>query len=173
MTPAPFRFETLGAGHDRRSFSCGEEALDRYFQTQVNQDIRRRVANCFVVVESATGRMAAYYTLSAASIPLLDLPPDEAKRLPRYPAVPAVLIGRLAVDQRFQRRGLGELMLMDAVYRTMQDAAAAFLLLVEAKNDAALAFYRRYGFCQLAGKPRTLFLPLATAQKTLLPDRAS
>jgi len=172
VNPAPFRFETLGEGHDRTSFHCGEDVLDRYFQMQVTQDIRRRITNCFVAVEVATGWVAAYYTLSAASMPLTDLPPEEAKRLPRYPTVPAVRIGRLAVDQRFQRRGLGELMLMNAVHRTMQGAAAAFTLLVDAKNDQAVAFYRRYGFRPLAGKPRTLFLPLATAQKTLLLKRA-
>ncbi|MFY9728150.1 MAG: GNAT family N-acetyltransferase [Bryobacteraceae bacterium] len=168
MTPAPFRFETLGSGHDRPTFRCGDNALDAYFQTQVTQDIRRRVTNCFVVVEAATGRVAAYYTLSAASIPLVDLPPHEAKRLPRYPTLPAVRIGRLAVDLRYQRRGLGELMLMNAVHRTLRDAAAAFALLVDAKNDQAAAFYQRYGFRPIIGKPRTLFLPLATAQKTLL-----
>jgi len=168
MTPAPFRFDALGDSHDRSLFRCGDEALDRYFQTQATQDIRRRIANCFVVVDSATGQVAAYYTLSAASIPLVDLPPQEAKRLPRYPTLPAVRIGRLAVDRRFQRRGLGELMLMNAVHRTAQDAAAAFALLVDAKNDEAVAFYERYGFRAIAGKPRTLFLPLATAHKTLL-----
>jgi GNAT superfamily N-acetyltransferase len=168
MTPVPFRFETLGAGHDRAACCSGDDALDRYFQTQVTQDIRRRITNCFVIVEVATGHVAAYYTLSAASIPLVDLPPDEAKRLPRYPTLPAVRIGRLGVDRRFQRRGLGELMLMNAVHRTIQDAAAAFALLVDAKNDLVAGFYRRYGFRPIAGKPRTLFLPLATAQKTLI-----
>ena len=168
MSPAPFRFDTLGDGHDRAAFLCGDDALDGYFQTQVTQDIRRRITNCFVLVETATNQVSAYYTLSAASIPIVDLPPDEAKRLPRYPTLPAVRIGRLAVDRRYQRRGLGELMLMNAVHRTMQDAAAAFALLVDAKNDQATAFYRRYGFRPIAGKPRTLFLPLATAQKTLV-----
>jgi ribosomal protein S18 acetylase RimI-like enzyme len=167
MIPVPFHFEALGDNHDRAAFRCGDEALDRYFQTQATQDIRRRIANCFVVVEVATGQVAAYYTLSAASIPLVDLPTDETKRLPRYPTLPVVRIGRLAVDRRFQRRGLGELILMNAVHRTMQDAAAAFALLVDAKNDQAAAFYARYGFRPIAGKPRTLFLPLATAQKTL------
>src|SRR5215471_4549409 len=155
MTPAPFRFEALSSVHNRVSFHCGDEALDRYFQTQVTQGVRRRITNCFVVLEVATGEVAAYYTLSAASIPLVDLPADEAKRLPRYPTVPAVRIGRLAVDQRFQRRGLGELMLMNAVHRTAQDAAAAFALLVDAKNDQVAAFYQRYGFRSLAAKPRT------------------
>jgi len=168
MTAAPFRFETLSSGHDRAAFRCGDDALDGYFQTQVTQDIRRRITNCFVVVETVTSQVAAYYTLSAASIPLADLPPNEAKRLPRYPTLPAVRIGRLAVDQRYQRRGLGELMLMNAVHRTLQDAAAAFALLVDAKSDQAAAFYQRYGFRPVAGKPRTMFLPLATAQRALL-----
>jgi len=77
-------------------------------------------------------------------------------------------MGRMAVDHCFQRRGLGELMLMNAVHRTIQDAAAAFALLVDAKNDQAAAFYRRYGFRPVMDRPRTLFLPLAAAQKTLL-----
>jgi ribosomal protein S18 acetylase RimI-like enzyme len=165
MTAPPFRFETLSEDHDRKALRCGEPALDRYFQTQATQDIRRRVANCFVAIEVATGRVAAYYTLSAASIPLVDLPPEETKRLPRYPTVPAVRIGRLAVDQTFQRRGLGAALLMDAVHRTLQSDAAACTLLVDVKNDQAAAFYRRYGFRSLTSRPRTLFLPIATAQK--------
>jgi ribosomal protein S18 acetylase RimI-like enzyme len=166
----PFRFEVLGTDHDRSAFSCGETALDRYFETQVTQDIRRRISNCYVVGEVATGKVAAYYTLSAASIPVNDLPPDVTKRLPRYPTLPAVRIGRLAVDSTFRRRGLGESMLMDAVRRTAQDAAAAFALLVDAKNEQAVRFYERYGFRAIADKPRTLFLPLAVAQKTLLAE---
>jgi len=165
MKAPPFRFETLSKDHDRAAFQCGESALDRYFQTQATQDIRRRVANCFVTIEVATGRVAAYYTLSAASIPLVDLPPEDTKRLPRYPTVPAVRIGRLAVDQRFQGRGLGAALLMNAVHRTLQSDAAACTLLVDAQGDQAVAFYRRYGFRSLTSRPGTLFLPLATAHK--------
>jgi ribosomal protein S18 acetylase RimI-like enzyme len=168
MNPALFRCDPLAEALDRTGFRCGEEALDRYFRTQATQDIRRRVANCFVVVEIASGIVAAYYTLSAASIPLVDLPTEVAKRLPRYPTLPAVRVGRLAVDLRFQRRGLAELMLMNAVHRTLPDAAAAFALLVDAKNDAAVAFYRKYGFRAIEGRPRTLFLPIETARKSLL-----
>ena len=87
------RFEALAADHDRRAFPFGVAELDRYFQQQVTQDIRRRIANCFVAVESATSHVAAYYTISAASIPLVDLPPEETRRLPRYPTVPAVRMG--------------------------------------------------------------------------------
>jgi GNAT superfamily N-acetyltransferase len=168
MIPAPFRFEPLSGEHNRGSFHCGDETLDRYFQTQVTQDIRRHITNCFVVIEAVTSQVAAYYTLAAASVPLIELPPEETRRLPRYPTLPAVRIGRLAVDERYQGRGLGAAMLMNAVHRTLQDAAAAFTLLVDAKNDQAVAFYERHGFQALAGKPRTLFLPLATAQKALL-----
>jgi len=164
----PFRLGPLGGEHERSLFHCGEDALDHYFKTQVTQDIRRHIANCFVAVEAGTSNVAAYYTISAASIPLVDLPPEETKRLPRYPTVPAVRIGRLAVDQRFQGRGLGGALLADAASRTLKADAAAFTLLVDAKNDQAVAFYQRFGIRVLASQPRTLFLPLATAQKVLL-----
>ena len=169
MTAPPFRIEPLSDAHNRASFRCGDEALDRYFQTQATQDIRRRVANCFVAVEVASGTVAAFYTLSAASILLTDLPPEETKRLPRYPALPAVLIGRLAVDGGFQGRGLGESLLMNAAHRAMQADAAAYLLLVDAKNPQALAFYQRYGFRPLSTRPMTLFLALATVKKAFFP----
>jgi ribosomal protein S18 acetylase RimI-like enzyme len=165
---APFRLEPLAREHRRGMFRCGEEVLDRYFQTQVTQDIRRRIANCFVAVEIATGQIAAYYTISAASIPLVDLPLEETKRLPRYPTVPAVRIGRLAVDQGFQGRGLGAALLADAAARALSSAAAAFTLLVDAKNDPAVAFYQHFGFRILASQPRTLFLPLETARECLI-----
>jgi ribosomal protein S18 acetylase RimI-like enzyme len=168
-----FRLEQLGSQHERSDFRCGEDALDRYFETQVTQDIRRRVANCFVASETATGIVAAWYTISAASIPLTDLPPELIKRLPRYPSVPAVRIGRLAVDQRFQGRGLGSALLADATARALKTEAAAFTLLVDAKNDQAIAFYQRFGFRAFASQPRTLFLPLATAQKAFMGEQAS
>ena len=165
MTSFAFRLEPLGDKHERSMFRCGEDALDRYFQKQVTQDSRRRIANCFVAVEAATGDVAAYYTMSSAGIPFVDLPSDESKRLPRYPTVPAIRIGRLAVDSRFQGRGLGAAMLADAVTRALRADAAAFALLVDAKNDQAVAFYERYGFRTLISQPRTLFLSLATARK--------
>jgi ribosomal protein S18 acetylase RimI-like enzyme len=158
----------LSAQHDRAAFACGEEALDRYLRTQATQDIRRRVASCFVAIEVATGKLAAYYTIASASIPTPQLPPEMIKRLPRYPALPAVRIGRLAVDLQFRGRGLGAAMLADAASRTLQAPPAVFALLVDAKNDDAVAFYRRYGFRPLASQPRTLFLPMATAEKLLL-----
>jgi ribosomal protein S18 acetylase RimI-like enzyme len=168
MKDFPFRLEALGDGHQRNLFDCGGPALDKYFRTQVTQDIRRNIANCFVAVEAETGKVAAYYTLAAASIPFVDLPSEVTKRLPRYPTVPAVRIGRLGVDRSFQRRGLGEAMLADAAARAANADAAAFTLLVDAKSDSAVAFYHRYGFRLIVGQSRSMFLPLATAQHVFL-----
>jgi len=134
---------------------------------QATQDIRRRVASCFVAIELVTNHLAAYYTIASASIPTPQLPPEMIKRLPRYPTLPAVRIGRLAVDLKFRGRGLGAALLADAVRRTLLAPPAVFALLVDAKNEEAAAFYQRYGFRPLASQPRTLFLPMATAAKTL------
>lgn len=165
---ASFLLEALASRHDRSAFASGEERLDRYFQTQVTQDIRRRVANCFVAVEAATGQVAAYYTIASASVSTPDLPPDEAKRLPRYPTLPAVRIGRLAVDRQFQGRGLGKALLADAAVKAMGAAPASFALLVDAKDEQAVNFYQQHGFRPLGSLPKVLFLPLATAEKILL-----
>lgn len=164
---APFRIEALDGRHNRTVFACGNEQLDRYFQTQATQDIRRRIANCFVAVATATGQVAAYYTIASASIPTPDLPAEDAKRLPRYPTLPAVRIGRLAVDHRYQGKGLGAAMLANAAQKAMAAAPASYALLVDAKDERAVAFYQHYGFRPLIGLPRVLFLPLATAQKLL------
>ena len=117
MKSAPFRLEPLSREHHREAFHCGEDSLDRYFRTQATQDIRRRMANCFVAVEALSGEIAGYYTIAAASISFVDLPSELAKRLPRYPTLPAVRIGRLAVDTRFQGRGLGAALPADAARR--------------------------------------------------------
>ena len=162
---AAFRLEALAAAHDRRSFQCVEEALDRYFQTQVTQDVRRRITNCFVAVDDASGAIAGFYTLSAASIPVHDLPPEQTKKLPRCPVLPAVRIGRLAVATGFQGRKLGAALLADAAERTMKAAPAAFTLLVDAKNEAAVAFYEHHGFVRFTSQPQTLFLVLRALEQ--------
>jgi len=167
VTP-PFRLEPLSDHHDRAAFTCGEEALDQYLRTQATQDMRRRIASCFVAIETVSGRLAGFYTIASASIPTPDLPTEMRKRLPRYPTLPAVRIGRLAVDLNFRGRGLGAALLADAVNRTLKAPPAVFALLVDAKNDVAVAFYQRYGFRQFANQPRTLFLPMSTAEKILL-----
>ena len=167
MTSGPFRVELLSSAHDRSEFECGEDGLDWYLRTQATQDIRRRIANCFVVVDASTGGVAAYFTLSASSISVVNLPTEVTKRLPRYPTLPAVRVGRFAVSSQFQGRGLGAMMLGEAALRAMRAEAAAFTLLVDAKNDRAAAFYRHHGFRPLLNQPLILYLPLATARRAL------
>jgi Acetyltransferase (GNAT) family len=136
------------------------EPLDRSFRVQAGQDSRRRVPSCFVLM-STEGTPAGYYPLSAASIALTDLPPELAKRLPRYPGVPATLMGRLAVDRGQRGPRLGELLLFDAFSRTLRSEIASYALVVDAKDDTAQAFYEHYRFLRLTGAGRRLFLPLA------------
>jgi GNAT superfamily N-acetyltransferase len=128
-----FVIEVLSSSHDRLAFTSGSEVLDRYLQSQASQDVRRRISNCFVAVPPASTIIAGYYTLAASSIPLTDLPEELANRLPRYPVIPAAIIGRLAVDRQYRRRGLGAALLFDAVQRTMRADPAVFTLIVDAK----------------------------------------
>ena len=122
-TAAAVVFEPLGPEHDRSAFSCGEPALDDYLRRRAAQDVRRRVARAFVALDRASGAIAGYYTLSAASFSRRQLPEAVAKRMPHYP-VPAAILGRLAIDQRYQGRGLGELMLADAIKRVLRASEA-------------------------------------------------
>jgi ribosomal protein S18 acetylase RimI-like enzyme len=162
----PFVVEPLGSSHNRRSFTCDVEALDRYFREQVSQDIRRRLSNCFVAVDT-TGEVAGYYTFSATSLPITDLTPDEVKRLPRYPLLPAGLIGRLAVATRCARQGLGAALILDAVERATRAEPAIFALIVDAKDNNASRFYGHLGFRPLASRPSSLYWPIAEAARRL------
>ena len=150
------------ARQDRTSFESGVEPLDRYFQRQVGQDLRRRVSACFVAVEQAAGVIAGYYMLAAAEIPLSELGPDIVRRLPRYPTVPAARLGRLAVDRRFRGEKLGAALLADAVKRASRTDIAVYAMIVDAKDDTAAAFYRHHGFMAYGSAPNKLVAPLAS-----------
>jgi GNAT superfamily N-acetyltransferase len=161
-----FRIEALAPTHDRLSFSCGVEPLDRYLRELASQDIKRRVSNCFVAVEEA-GAIAGYYTLAATSLPLTELSAEDARRLPRYPLLPGGLIGRLAVDRRFRGQRLGGALIMDAALRASRGDPAIFALIVDAKDDDAVSFCEHYQFRRFTSRPQSLFLPLATALQAL------
>lgn len=163
MSCTPFRLAPLDAAHARAEFNSDSEPLNRYLREQATQDIRRRVAACFVALADGQ-RIAGYYTLASASLLLADLPASISKRLPRYPTVPAVRMGRLAVDRAFKGQGLGGALLADALDRAARSEIAAFALVVDTKDEAAAAFYRHHGFISLPDSPLTLFLPLATVQ---------
>ena len=163
MSGAPFRLAPLDAAHDRTAFNSDSAPLNRYLREQVTQDVRRRVAACFVALADGQ-RIAGYYTLASASLLLADLPASTSKKLPRYPTVPAVRMGRLAIDQAFKGQGLGGALLADALDRAARSEIAAYALMVDAKDESAADFYRHHGFIALPDSPRTLFLPLATVR---------
>jgi len=159
----PFSVAPLDLDTDRSGFGCGVEPLDRYFRTQASQDIKRRVTACFTALD-AGGRVAGYYTLASASILLTDLAENLAKKLPRYPNVPAVRMGRLAVDRNFKGKGLGAALLADALRRAVTAEIAAYAFVVDAKDEGAAAFYSHHGFLATADNPLFLYLPLATVK---------
>jgi len=152
-----YRIEVLG-DQDRAGFTSGSEALDRYFRFQVSQDVRRRVASCFVALDEA-GLVSGYYTIATAAVALDALPPARAKKLPRYASVPAVLLGRLAVATAHQGKQLGAVLVADALMRARRLEIAAYALLVDAKDDTAARFYEHLGF-ERFGDARRLFHPL-------------
>lgn len=151
--------------HDRSSFSCGSVELDRYLRDFASQDVRRDVARVFVAT-AAHNRVLGYYSLSAASFRRDDLPAEHAKRLPRYP-VPAALLGRLAVDESAKGQGLGAHLLMDALERVRlaSETLAVHAVIVDALDDSAAAFYRKFGFITFLEADRRLFLPMATIRR--------
>lgn len=158
--------EPLGPHHDRQSFSCGEQALDNYLRQQASQDVRRRIAKVFVSRSEKPGAISGYFTLSAANFQRTDLPLDLSKRLPRYP-IPAAILGRLAVSLDAQGKGLGGLLLLDAMRRVIManEHLAVHALIVDAKHDRARAFYERYGFIRFPDTPMRLFIPLETIER--------
>ena len=145
MTRGALRVVPLSAEHDRATFASGCEPLDNYFRQRVTQDIRHRVAACFVAIAPGD-RVAGYYTLASASLVLATLPPDTARKLPRYTTIPAVRLGRLAVDKVFRGQGLGGAMLADALARVVRSEIAAFAMTVDAKDATASTFYLHHGF---------------------------
>ena len=154
----------LNDSHDRRAFYCGIDALDGYFHHRAGQDQRRRIAACFVLADAERSRVAGYYTLSAYSVVGEMLPEALQKKLPKYGQIPCTLLGRLAVDNEYRDRGIGKHLLIDALQRALTHAAgvASWAVVVDAKNDAAHAFYLKNGFIALPHAPQRLFLPMLT-----------
>ena len=154
------RVEVFGPQHDRSAFESGAEPLDRYFRVQAGQDVRKHMAAAFVLV-LPDGAVAGYYTLSATALNLRELPEQTARRLPRYPLVPATLLGRLAVDRKHHGKGYGRFLLADALFRALRSEIASFAVVVEAKDETARRFYERESFLPFPDRPMKLFRPMA------------
>jgi GNAT superfamily N-acetyltransferase len=159
-----WRVEALATEHDRSGFDSGVESLDRYFRIQAGQDGRKNMAASFALV-LPDGAVAGYYTLSASSLTLAELPEATVRKLPRYPLVPATLLGRLAVGRQYQGKGYGRFLLADALYRAASNEIASFAVIVDAKDDSARRFYERESFLGLPGQPLKLFRPMADIKK--------
>jgi len=153
------------AEHGRTTFSCGTPELDSYFRERASRDARNKIGAVFVLLpKTDPSRVAGCYTLSNQEIDIQDLPPELTKRIGKYRRIPATLIGRLAVDRDFQGKGLGEILLIDAMRRSLlaSRSVASFAVLVDSKNEDAARFYQKYGFLPLVGK--RMFLPMKTAE---------
>jgi hypothetical protein len=161
-----FVCESMGFQHNRRSFDCGVPVLNEYLARIAGQDVKRKAAAVFVMTPTTeTSRIVGYYTLCSTSIELSALPIDLASKLPRYPEVPAILIGRLARDTSFP--GVGSLLLADALARCVRVATeiAATVIVVDSKGESATRFYTKFGFVSLPNLPNRMFLPIATAEQ--------
>lgn len=151
--------------HDRKNFDCGVAALNRYLQQFANQDQKRGLTRVYVLAESQ--QIIGYYSISADSVPTGDLP--DKIRLGAYSDIPFVLLGRLAVDKRFQRQGYGDALIYHAFKTTAEAAERVGILgmIVDAKDEQAACYYERFGFKRLKGTRNRLVLPFSAIKKLL------
>lgn len=156
-----------GQKHIRSNFCCGEESLDTYIRKQASQDLKKRVSTTFVLIDDPDMNILAYYTLSSYTVDIAALDESFAKRLPRYPALPATLLGRLAVDNDQKGKRFGELLLIDALKRSLGAAmqVASLAVIVDALDERALSFYIKYGFKQFSQEPMKLYLPMKSVEE--------
>jgi predicted N-acetyltransferase YhbS len=163
----PIRIELLDRNrHDRIGFDCGVPALNSYLQRQASQDVEKFAAVIYVAVVEPPA-IIGYYTLSQFSIGLTQVPATLAKRLARYPLGSATLLGRLAVSSALKGKRIGETLLFDALRRSLAQSAhiASAGVVVDANDDKAASFYRRYGFVSVLGMENRLFLPMKTIRQ--------
>lgn len=156
-----FQIRSIDASIDAAGFQCGSEPLNEYIRRYASQDVRKNVARVFVATpENDPQQLAGFFTLSAGSVSCSSLPESLARRLPRYP-IPVALIGRLAVNSKFQGKGLGSIMLADACHKVSQASAVLAVagIIVDAKDRKAVSFYEHFGFIPLQGQTGRMLLP--------------
>lgn len=166
---ADWTIRRLDKDHDRSAFDCGQPMLNEWLKDRAGQFDRRDLSRTFVATRPDEGLVVGYYAVSTHRVVYEALPAAEAKGLPRLD-IPVVLIGRLAVDQSVQGRGLGALLLVDALRRSLQISEQVGIRAVEvdALDDAARNFYLKFGFRSLLDDPRHLFLPMQEIRKLKL-----
>jgi predicted GNAT family N-acyltransferase len=166
-TPAPlYRVERLADHHDRASFVSGNLELDSYLRLHAGQDLKRKVAVPFLMLDQS-GVVVGYYTLSAYGIRFAELPLKVVKKLPKYPLLPATLLGRLAISREHQGKKLGRILLMNALQRSWRNTTriASIGVVVDAYDERARVFYLHHEFVQLMDHPNKLFISMLTVEK--------
>ncbi|MEI6889959.1 MAG: GNAT family N-acetyltransferase [Bacteroidota bacterium] len=156
--------EVLNSTHEKTDFSCGKNILDNYFIHQASKDVKRKSSACFGKVDSETGHIQGYYTLANSSIPLHLVPAEFQITLHKsYVSIPATLLGRLAIALRYQGKGIGKLLLVDALYRSYDNSKhiGSFAVVVDLLDKEAENFYIKYGFIKLPDSDK-MFLAMKT-----------
>ena len=156
--------EVLNPKHRKKEFSCGKDILDKYLHQQANQDIKRKLAVCFVFIDSDSEIIKGYYTLSNNSLPQEYVPSKLRRKLPNsYSSIPVILLGRLAIDKKFQRKGIGKILLIDALKRCyrISKSIGSFAVIVDPLDNDAENYYESFGFIKLPDSGK-MFLPMIT-----------
>ena len=162
-----FVTEPLNSKHKKSEFSCGKAMLDNYLHRQAKQDVKRKLSACFVLPSLPDNLIKGYYTLSNNSISYEIVPPNYQKRLPRaYSSIPTTLIGRLAIDNRFQGQGLGKILLVDALKRCYETSSimGSYAVIVDPLDNDAEDFYTKYGFIKLPDSAK-MFIAIDTIKE--------
>lgn len=157
------QIQLLSRQHRREAFYCGEHDLDEYLRKTARQHNEKGVSRTFVLVDTEKpGKILGFFTLAGCEVVATDLPSKYAKKYPDK--APAARLARLAVSVDRQRKGLGGIMMVEAMRRTLSVSENIGIIgfFVDAKNQDAREYYEQYGFIPLPDKPLTLFLPLAT-----------
>lgn len=144
--------ELLDVKHNRKDFDCGKELLNNYLKNQAGQDVKRKLSACFVLIEKEIKRIQGYYTLSNNSISLSSFSEQIQKKLPQsYKSIPTTLLGRLAIDNKFQGQGIGKVLLIDALKRSygISKEIGSFGVVVDPIDEQAKSFYRKFDFIEL------------------------
>ena len=166
MDNLEFSIEIFNKKYNRTEFNCNSERLNKYLQEQVTSNIKQNIAICYLALNNQQ-KIIGYYTLSSCSLLLNNLPDELKNKLPRYPTIPAVLMGRLAVDINYQGKKIGASLLADALKRCINSGIGAYALVVDVIDEKAKQFYLNYGFIECIDNPHTLFFIISNA-KTLI-----
>jgi predicted GNAT family N-acyltransferase len=169
LSPAQNRtmIELLDKKHNRKDFDCGKELLNNYLKVQAGQDFKRKLSACFVLVDKETDCIQGYYTLSNNSIPLSCFPEPIKRKLPQsYESIPTTLLGRLAIDRKFKGKGLGKILIIDALRRSYEISKeiGSFAVVVDPIDREAELFYERYDFIKLPDSKK-MFITIKTLKE--------